>query len=983
MTDRDTRKHALWLGRETKSQHCSPLALTLIGIVVCSSCVSLSRAAIPDDVIAAQKRRIQVIESVAPSVVAIFADGGDGGGSGVLVTPDGFALTNFHVVSATGAFMKCGLNDGELYDAVIVGIDPTGDVALVKLLGRDDFPHAKLGDSDALRVGDQVLALGNPFLLATDFQPTVTYGMVSGLHRYQYPAGTLLEYADCIQVDASINPGNSGGPLFDSDGNLVGINGRISTDKRGRVNSGVGYAISINQIKFFWNHLRSGRIVDHATLGATVRTQQDGTIIVDRILDTSEAYRQGLRLGDEVVSFAGRPIRSANQFKNVLGIFPKGWRVPLVYRRDTQKTEVFVRLEGLHSEAFPLPSPNPAEPQPSDRPEPKTETPDEDSEKGKRPQPDEQKGPLKLQPSPSPPERDEASPPEQYKHLYVKKDGFANYYFNRSEQERLLEILNALGDFGDRKESWSLAGKDQDAKPFQFLLSDQAAALEWKGEAYYQSLVNGEFLDEPKGTGGLLIALSHWQRLLREKSAAFTEFCYLGSEPLDRSGQRVDVLVSELSGIEARWYFTRSPATFAGFDVRLADDNDPCEVRFVTQQVVDGLTVPRTIVVHHGDRDVAAFRIETVRISRQSTPQPPLTKKAAAGPSAASHRLAPPPVYEETASNEKKQVHGDSDTKQMTHDVIQSILPRLVKIYGAGGYKGLDTYSTGFLISADGHVGTIWNHVLDTDDITVVLNDGRRFPAHVVGAEPPLDFAVLKLQVDGAELSELPYFDLSGSASASAGTRVLAFSNMFGIASGDEPVSVVQGVVSAFTVLSARKGTFATSYTEAVYVVDAVTNNTGAGGGVVTTRDGRILGMIGKELRDSRSNTWVNYAIPAADLQSVARQIMTGQFTSQAPSARTTENPRRYEPIDFGLVLVPDVVYRTPAYIDSVVSSSKADEKQLRPDDLILFVNGDLIQSCREFRDKLGWLEAGDRLRLVVRRGENLIEVEFPVEKKE
>ncbi|KAE9852035.1 trypsin-like serine protease, partial [Escherichia coli] len=136
--------------------------------------------------------------------------------------------------------LKCGMNDGKLYDAVIVGVDPTGDVALIKLLGRDDFPAAELGNSDDLKVGEWCIVAGNPFLLATDFQPTITYGIVSGVHRYQYPSGTLLEYADCIQTDASINPGNSGGPLFNTQGELVGINGRGSFEKRGRVNVGVG-----------------------------------------------------------------------------------------------------------------------------------------------------------------------------------------------------------------------------------------------------------------------------------------------------------------------------------------------------------------------------------------------------------------------------------------------------------------------------------------------------------------------------------------------------------------------------------------------------------------------------------------------------------------------------------------------------------------------------------------------------------------------
>lgn len=204
--------------------------------------------------------------------------------------------------------MRCGMNDGKLYDAVIVGIDPTGDVALIKLLGRDDFPSAELGDSDALTAGDWCYVVGNPFLLATDFRPTVTYGIVSGTHRYQYPAGTLLEYADCIQTDASINPGNSGGPLFNSRGQLVGINGRGSFEKRGRVNVGVGYAISINQIKKFYGYLRSGRVVDHATLGATVSTSQDGGAVWGSIAAMNE-----------VANFSGG-VRSKRRWETELNI---------------------------------------------------------------------------------------------------------------------------------------------------------------------------------------------------------------------------------------------------------------------------------------------------------------------------------------------------------------------------------------------------------------------------------------------------------------------------------------------------------------------------------------------------------------------------------------------------------------------------------------------------------------------------------------
>ena len=246
----------------------------LVGLFVGLVSVLLLQAQQVDPrVLAEEKKRIAVVEKVRPAVVAIFGPGGQGGGSGVLISKDGYCLTNFHVVGGSGPTMKCGLPDCILYDAVLVGLDKVGDVALIKLLPQKEgkeFPFAPLGDSDKTQAGDWSLAMGNPFLLATDFTPTVTFGLVSGVHRYQYPEGKgLLEYTDCIQMDTSINPGNSGGPLFNMDGELIGINGRGSFDKRGRVNSGVGYAISINQIKNFMGHLRAGIDADHATLGAT------------------------------------------------------------------------------------------------------------------------------------------------------------------------------------------------------------------------------------------------------------------------------------------------------------------------------------------------------------------------------------------------------------------------------------------------------------------------------------------------------------------------------------------------------------------------------------------------------------------------------------------------------------------------------------------------------------------------------------------
>src|SRR5262245_9405003 len=271
------------------------LPYTLAALLLCAGLVSAQ----PALALKQQADRVAVIQKCKPTVVAVFARGGQGGGTGVLISDDGYALTNFHVVQPTGPTMQCGLADGVLYDGVLVGWDKVGDVALIKLLPKKEgakFPFAVMGDSDKVQQGDWSIAMGNPFLLATDFTPTVKFGLVSGVNRYQPPAGIILEYTDCIQIDTSINPGNSGGPLFNLKGELIGINGRGSFDKRGRVNSGVGYAISINQIKNFMGHLHAGLDVDHASLGALVKGELEDNRIskakVTTILEESDAYRR-------------------------------------------------------------------------------------------------------------------------------------------------------------------------------------------------------------------------------------------------------------------------------------------------------------------------------------------------------------------------------------------------------------------------------------------------------------------------------------------------------------------------------------------------------------------------------------------------------------------------------------------------------------------------------------------------------------------
>jgi serine protease Do len=317
-----------------------------------------------------------------------------------------------------------------------------------------------------------------------------------------------------------------------------------------------------------------------------------------------------------------------------------------------------------------------------------------------------------------------------------------------------------------------------------------------------------------------------------------------------------------------------------------------------------------------------------------------------------------------------------------THETIDHVQPRMVKIYGAGGLRGLAAYGTGFLVSKEGHIVTIWSHVLDPDEVVVVLNDGRRYFATVLGADPQLDLAVLQIQAP-EEALDLPFFDVaSESGEASAGTRVLGFSNMFKVATGDESVSVLHGVIAARTALRTRRGTFETPYNGEVYVVDAITNNSGAGGGLLTSRDGTLLGVIGRELRNADTNTWVNYSIPMSALQQAITEIINGEFRTREETLESTDDPRRYAALDFGIVMVPDVLFRTPAYIDSVIGKSPAGEAGLKPDDLVLFVGNELMQSIRQMKRALGRLQAGDRLRIVVRRGEELVTIELAAPRK-
>ncbi len=296
---------------------------------------------------AAEEARINAIAGVYGAVVAIYGNDRGGGGSGVLYDPSGLALTNHHVVAGAGTEGWAGLADGKLYRWRLIGTDPGGDVAIIQLQGKPAFPVAPLGDSNTVRVGDFAMAMGNPFVLAEDQRPTVTLGLVSGIERYQPGAGqNMLVYGNCIQVDSSINPGNSGGPLFNLHGEVIGINGRGSFKERGRVNVGLGYAISINQVKNFLPDLLATKMVQHGTLDA-VFGNRGGEVICHTLNLDSQVGKLGLQLGDKLLAFEGLPITSANQFTNLITTLPAGWPCEVTFEHEGKSKTIHVRLTPL------------------------------------------------------------------------------------------------------------------------------------------------------------------------------------------------------------------------------------------------------------------------------------------------------------------------------------------------------------------------------------------------------------------------------------------------------------------------------------------------------------------------------------------------------------------------------------------------------------------------------------------------------------
>ncbi|MFH1531510.1 MAG: DegQ family serine endoprotease [Pseudomonadota bacterium] len=272
---------------------------------------------------------------------------GEGLGSGFIINPDGYILTNNHVV-ADAVSVTVSLADGTEYPAKLVGADPRTDLALLKIDGAKGLTALPLGDSDALRIGEWVMAIGNPFGLSH----TVTAGIVSAKGRKEVQPGAEPMYANFIQTDASINPGNSGGPLLNMAGEVVGINTAIV-----RSGQGIGFAIPSNMAKILIPQLATGK-VERSWLGVAIQEmtpplakslglERPEGALVRNVYPDSPAMAAGLEAGDVIVAFGGEPVKASFDLSWMAATAGAGAKVEVTLIREGRRVTKSVVMGDL------------------------------------------------------------------------------------------------------------------------------------------------------------------------------------------------------------------------------------------------------------------------------------------------------------------------------------------------------------------------------------------------------------------------------------------------------------------------------------------------------------------------------------------------------------------------------------------------------------------------------------------------------------
>lgn len=273
-------------------------------------------------------------------------------GSGVIVSADGYVLTNNHVVDQADT-IYVGTYDGKSYDAKVVGVDPKTDIAVLKIKGSD-FDYIQIGNSDNLKAGEIVMAIGSP--MSPNLAETVTQGIVSATGRSNVG---LADYEDFIQTDAAINPGNSGGPLVNLNGELVGLNTAIVSQSGGF--QGIGFAVPSNMAVGVMKSLISQGKVVRGWLGVTIQDVNQtmakamglkepmGALVGD-VTPDSPADDAGVKAGDVITAIDGKTVPNTSELRNTVASTPPGTKVQLDVMRDNKEQEITVKLGELPSD---------------------------------------------------------------------------------------------------------------------------------------------------------------------------------------------------------------------------------------------------------------------------------------------------------------------------------------------------------------------------------------------------------------------------------------------------------------------------------------------------------------------------------------------------------------------------------------------------------------------------------------------------------
>jgi len=301
----------------------------------------------------------QIVAAVKDSVVSITTQSGEG--SGVVVTADGYILTNNHVVAtATGDTVTVIFADGKKAEAKIVGTDARTDLAVIKATGATDLKKATFGDSSKMQVGDTVLALGSPLGL----EGSVTEGIISakdrtiqssseeqqtpqtpfGSQQQQQQSSGTTSMSGLLQTDAPINPGNSGGALVNTNGEVIGINSAIATSGQSSGNIGLGFAIPSNKAIDVANALMAGKKVSHPALGVSVTEAEGGGALVSTVTPNSAAAKAGLQQGDVINSVNGKAVNDSDDLVAIVQAAKVGDKVSIAFTRNGQQQTVSATL---------------------------------------------------------------------------------------------------------------------------------------------------------------------------------------------------------------------------------------------------------------------------------------------------------------------------------------------------------------------------------------------------------------------------------------------------------------------------------------------------------------------------------------------------------------------------------------------------------------------------------------------------------------